>query len=154
MLNLMAGIRIVHVPYKSSPQAMTDLLAGRIQLSFSPPSTSLPHLKAGSLKALATTGATRAGVLPDLPTMIESGLPEFAIELWMGLFAPAGTPRPIIERLNREISQIVASPEVRAQFAMQGIDPMKGGVDEFSAFVRSETAKWAKVVRESGARVD
>ncbi len=154
MLNLMAGIKLVHVPYKSSPQAMTDLLAGRVNATFSPPSTAMPHLKAGSLRGIASTGARRSGAAADLPTMTEAGLPDYAGEVWMGLFAPAATPRAIIERINREVVQILAMPEVRAQFAAQAIDPLGGTAESFAEYVKSETAKWAQVVRASGARVD
>ena len=154
MLNLMAGIKLVHVPYKSSPQAMTDLLAGRVQATFSPPSTAMPHLKAGSLRGIASTGARRASAAADLPTMIEAGLPDYAGEVWMGLFAPAATPTAIIERINREVVQILAMQEVRAQFAAQAIDPLGGSAQSFADYLRSETAKWAQVVRASGAKVD
>ncbi|MSQ20022.1 MAG: tripartite tricarboxylate transporter substrate binding protein [Betaproteobacteria bacterium] len=154
MLNLMAGIKLVHVPYKSSPQAMTDLLAGRVHATFSPPSTALPHLKAGTLRGIASTGARRASAAADLPTMIEAGLPDYAGEVWMGLFAPAATPRAVIERINREVVQILAMPELRAQFAAQAIDPLGGSPESFADYVKAETAKWAQVVRASGAKVD
>lgn len=154
MLNLMAGIKLVHVPYKSSPQAMTDLLAGRVHATFSPPSTAIPHLKAGTLRGIASTGARRASAAADLPTMIEAGLPDYAGEIWMGLFAPAATPRAIIERINREVVQILAMPEVRSQFAAQAIDPLGSSPEAFADYVKSETAKWAQVVRASGAKVD
>jgi tripartite-type tricarboxylate transporter receptor subunit TctC len=154
LFNLMTGVKLVHVPYKGSPQAMTDLLAGRVQLMFAPASTALPHIKAGTLRALASSGAQRTGVAPDLPTIAESGLPGFDTSLWFGLLAPATTPRAIAERLNREAVRVLAETELRNQFAAQGIDPLGGTPEQFAATIREETAKWARVVQVSGARID
>jgi tripartite-type tricarboxylate transporter receptor subunit TctC len=154
LFNLMTGIRLVHVPYKGSPQAMTDLLAGRVQVMFAPASTALPHIKAGSLRALASSGAQRSGVAPDLPTIVESGLPGFDTSLWFGLLAPASTPRNIVERLNREAARVLADTGVRNQLAAQGIDPLGGTPEQFAVYIGEETAKWARVVQASGARID
>ena len=154
LFNLMTGVKLVHVPYKGSPQAMTDLLAGRVQLMFAPASTALPHIKAGTLVALASSGAERAGIAPDLPTIAESGLPGFDTSLWFGVLAPAATPREIVGRLNREIARVLAVPEVRSQLAAQGIDTLGGTPEQFAATIREETAKWARVVQASGARID
>jgi tripartite-type tricarboxylate transporter receptor subunit TctC len=154
LFNLMTGVKLVHVPYQGSPQAMTDLLAGRVQLMFAPASTALPHIKAGTLRALASSGAARAGAAPDLPTIAESGLPGFDTSLWFGLLAPASTPRDIVDRLHREIARVLAEPEVKAQLAGQGIDPMSGTPAQFAAHIREETMKWARVVQASGARID
>jgi tripartite-type tricarboxylate transporter receptor subunit TctC len=154
LFNLMTGVKLVHVPYKGSPQAMTDLLAGRVQLMFAPASTALPHIKAGTLRALASSGAQRAGAAPDLPTIAESGLPGFDTSLWFGLLAPVATPREIVDRLNREVARVLAEPAVRSQFAAQGIDVMSGTPEQFAAHIREETAKWARVVQASGAKID
>jgi tripartite-type tricarboxylate transporter receptor subunit TctC len=124
LFNLMAHVKLVHIPYKGSPQAMTDLLGGRVMAMFSPASTALPHIKAGTLRALAASSARRTSVAPDLPTVAESGLPGFETSVWFGLLAPAATPRDIIERLNKEVARAIGDGEVKKQFATQGIDAM------------------------------
>jgi tripartite-type tricarboxylate transporter receptor subunit TctC len=154
LFNLMAGVKLVHVPYKGSPQAVTDLLAGRVQVMFSPASTVLQHIKAGTLKGLASTGLERASATPELPTIAESGMPGFETSVWFGLLAPAATPRDIVERLHRETARVLAGADVKAQFAVQGIDTMSATPEQFGAYIRQETAKWARVVQASGARVD
>ena len=154
LFNLMAGVKLTHVPYKGSPQAMTDLLGGRVQAMFAPASTALPHIKAGTLKVLAVSSAKRTGASPELPTIAESGLPGFETSVWFGLLAPAGTPRDIIERLNREANRALADPAVKTQFAAQGIDGMGGTAEQFAAYIKDETAKWARVVQASGAKID
>ena len=154
LFNLMAGVKLTHVPYKGSPQAMTDLLGGRVQAMFAPASTALPHIKAGTLKVLAVSSAKRTGSSPELPTIAESGLPGFETSVWFGLLAPTGTPRDIIERLNREANRALADPAVKTQFAAQGIDGMGGTAEQFAAYIKDETAKWARVVQASGAKID
>ena len=154
LFNLMAGVKLTHVPYKGSPQAMTDLLGGRVQAMFAPASTALPHIKAGTLKVLAVSSAKRTGSSPELPTIAESGLPGFETSVWFGLLAPTGTPRDIIERLNREANRAIADPAVKTQFAAQGIDGMGGTAEQFAAYIKDETAKWARVVQASGAKID
>ncbi len=154
LFNLMAGVKLVHIPYKGSPQAVADLLAGRVQVMFSPPSTVLPQIKAGRLRALASTGSRRASVAPDLPTIAESGLPGFETTIWFGLFAPAGTPLEIVDRLSRETARVLGTPGVKSQLASQGVDIMPSTPAELGEYVRSETDKWSQVVRASGARVD
>jgi tripartite-type tricarboxylate transporter receptor subunit TctC len=133
---------------------MTDLLGGRVQAMFAPASTALPHIKAGTLKVLAVSSAKRTGSLPELPTIAESGLPGFETSVWFGLLAPAGTPRDIIERLNREANRALADASVKTQFAAQGIDAMGGTAEQFGAYIKDETAKWARVVQVSGAKID
>ena len=154
LFNLMAHVKLVHIPYKGSPQAMTDLLGGRVMAMFSPASTALPHIKAGTLRALAASSARRTSVAPDLPTVAESGLPGFETSVWFGLLAPAATPRDIIERLNKEVARAIGDGEVKKQFATQGIDAMGGTPEHFATYIREETAKWARVVQVSGARLD
>jgi len=154
MFNAMAGVKLVHIPYKGSPPAVTDLLAGRVQVMFSPASTVLPHIKAGTLRALASTGSKRTPAAPELPTVAESGLPGYETSIWFGLFAPAATPREIVERLSREAARATASPGLKAQFAAQAIDVMSGTPEQFGAYVRQEIEKWARLVEASGARLD
>jgi tripartite-type tricarboxylate transporter receptor subunit TctC len=154
LFNLMAGVKLTHVPYKGSPQAMTDLLGGRVQAMFAPASTALPHIKAGTLKALAVSSVKRTGSSPELPTIAESGLPGFETSVWFGLLAPAGTPKDIIERLNREANRALADASVKTQFAAQGIDAMGGTAEQFGTYIKDETAKWARVVQVSGAKID
>ncbi len=154
LFNLMAGVKLTHVPYKGSPQAMTDLLGGRVQAMFAPASTALPHIKAGTLKVLAVSSAKRTGSSPELPTIAESGLPGFETSVWFGLLAPAGTPKDVIERLNREANRALADASVKSQFAAQGIDAMGGTAEQFGTYIKEETAKWARVVQASGAKID
>lgn len=154
LFSLMAGLKLVHVPYKGSPQAVADLLAGRVSIMFSPASTVLPHVRAGTLRALASSGMHRASAMPDLPTITESGLPGFETSVWLGLLAPAATPREIVERLNEETAQALAAADVRIQLAAQGIDPMGGTPQQFAAYIRQETEKWARVVQAAGVRFD
>jgi tripartite-type tricarboxylate transporter receptor subunit TctC len=152
LLNLMAGTRMTHVPYPGSGQAVTDLLAGRVGVMFSPASTVLPHIAAGRLRALASTGATRTAAAPDLPTMIEAGLAGFESAVWFGLLVPAATPRPVVERLAAAARAATAQPELRAALAGQGFDMLEGGPEALARLVAAETAKWARVVDASGAR--
>ncbi len=154
LFGLMAGLKLVHVPYKGSPQAVADLLAGRVSVMFSPASTVLPHVRAGTLRALASSGAYRSSAAPDLPTIAESGLPGFETSVWLGLLAPAATPHEIVERLNEDTVQALGGADVKAQLVAQGIDPMGGTPQQFAAYIRQETEKWARVVQAAGARLD
>lgn len=154
LFNLMAGVKLVHVPYKGSPQAVTDLLAGRVSVMFSPASTVLPHIKAGTLRALASSGAQRASAAPDLPTIAESGLTGFETAVWFGLLAPTATPRDIVTRLNKETVRVLAAADVKTQLAAQGIDPIGGTPEQFAGYIKQETAKWRRVVAASGAKQD
>ena len=154
LFNLMAGVKLVHVPYKGSPQAVTDLLAGRVLVMFSPASTVLQHIRAGSLRALASTGLTRTGAAPELPTVAESGLAGFETSVWFGLVAPLGTPADILDRLNRDTQRALAAPELKTQFTAQGVDAMGGSRDQLAAYIRQEIDKWARVIQASGAKID
>ena len=122
--------------------------------SFAPASTALPHVKAGTLRALAASGAQRTNIAPALPTVAETGLAGFETSVWIGLLAPAATPLEIVERLNKEIARVLAQPEIKNQFASQGIDPMGGTPEQFAAYIREETTKWARVVQASGSKLD
>ncbi len=153
MFKSMAGINVVHVPYKGNAAALTDLTAGRVQMMFSNLLTSMPHVKAGKLRALAISSAKRSPQAPDLPTVAESGVPEYDLTPWYGIFAPAGTPKAIVTRLNREAGQILNAPDMKERFRTQGIDLTTSTPDEFLALIRREIPKWRKVVKESGAKV-
>jgi tripartite-type tricarboxylate transporter receptor subunit TctC len=154
LFNAMAGVRMVHIPYKGSPPAVTDLLAGEVALMFSPSSTVLPHVKTGRLRALAVSTATRLPSLPELPTVAESGLKGYETITWFGFVAPARTPPAVVARLNAEIVKVLALPDVRNLFASQGIETLGGTPDQFASYIRDEIAKWAKAIRLSGARAD
>ena len=152
MFCAMAGVEMTHVPYKGSGPALTDLLAGQTQLMFSSVPTALPHLKTGRLRALAVTRLARSAVLPDLPTVHEAGIPNFDISLWQGLVAPAATPREIVVKLNKDVRAALALPDLRARLVAQGLDPVGDSPEQFATYIRAEAAKWAKVVKATGAK--
>ena len=154
LFNLMTSVRMTHVPYPGSAQAVTDLLAGRVGVMFSPASTVLQHVRTGRLRGLASTGAARTASAPDLPTMIEAGLPGFQSAVWLGLSAPAATPAPIIARLAEAARMALNTPETRAQLVNQGFDILEGGPADLARLIAEETAKWARVVEASGARTN
>jgi tripartite-type tricarboxylate transporter receptor subunit TctC len=149
-----AGLNMNHIPYRGSGQATTDLLGGQVQVSIPGTAGMVGHIRAGKLRALAVTGSTRSPQLPDVPTMMESGVPGYEAYVWMGLFAPKGTPIPIIERIHRELMQALASPEVKAYMTTAGIEIVGSTPSEFGKFFRSEKELWAKVIRDTGAKVD
>ncbi len=153
-LAAMAGIKLVHVPYRGSGQATTDLLAGTVPMSIPGTAGMMQHIKGGKLRALATTGSSRAAQLPDVPTLAESGLTGYANYVWMGLLAPKGTPAAIIERLHRELKAVLATNEVKGHFAEAGIEVLGSSPAEMDSFFRQERDHWARVVKESGAKVD
>jgi tripartite-type tricarboxylate transporter receptor subunit TctC len=146
----MAKIDMLHVPYKGTGQAVTDLLAGQVDLLFAPSQAVIQHVRAGKLKALATTGAKRAETLPDLPTVAESGLPGYAAVGWFGLLAPAATPKAIVEKLSADANRVLADPGVRAKMQAVGADPSGDTPEEFARFIREDQAKWGKLMREAG----
>ena len=150
----MAGLQMTHIPYKGSGPMQIDLISGQVNMSFDNLSAAMTQIKAGRLKALAVTGTARSPMLPDLPTVAEAGLPGYEATSWNAVFAPAGTPREVVDKLNRELNAILQSPETRKFFAEQGGEAGGGTPEQLAAFVRSETAKWSKVVKDSGAKVD
>ncbi|MBI3936370.1 MAG: tripartite tricarboxylate transporter substrate binding protein [Betaproteobacteria bacterium] len=150
----MAGIDIVHVPYRGSAPALVDLLTGQVSLMFPNIPASLPHIQSGKLRALAVTSARRSALMPQLPTVSEAGLAGYEATAWFGVFAPAGTPKDVVAKLNAQIVKIIQSPDVRALITRQGMDVVGNSPDEFATHVRAEITKWAKVVKESGARAD
>jgi tripartite-type tricarboxylate transporter receptor subunit TctC len=152
LFNVMAGVKLLHVPYAGTAQAATDLLGGRLQMMFSPASTVLGFVAEGKLVALASTGLRRASAAPNLPTIAESGLPGFDTSGWFGLLAPAGTPREIVERLAAANNEAVKSPDVIAALAPQGFDMEGGTPEEFAAFISNDLAKWSRVAAAAGIR--
>ena len=154
LYKLMAGVDIVHVPYKGSSPAVADLLGGQVQMMFDNLPVSLPHVKAGKLRALAVTSLTRSAALPDVPTMDEEGYKGFDATSWFGLLAPAGTPKDIIAKVNSASVKAIAAPEMRERLAAQGADPVGNTPEQFAAFIQAEVVKWAKVVKDSGASAE
>jgi tripartite-type tricarboxylate transporter receptor subunit TctC len=154
LFNSMAGVKLVHVPYKGASPALADLLGGQVQVMFSTMPPALPHVKDGKLRALAVTSLKRSPAAPELPTMDEAALPGFEANTWHGVVLPAGAPDAIIARLNREIVAILHAPDVVERLSAQGAEPVGSTPEEFAAYIKSETAKWAKVVRESGATAE
>lgn len=154
LFNSMTGLHIQHIPYKGSAPAVNDLLGNQIGLMFDNMPSSYPHVKAGKLRAIAVTSAKRSPALPNVPTVAESGVPGYEATSWFALYATGGTPQPIVDRLNAEVVKILAMPEVKKQMADQGAEPNPEKPAQLAAFMKSETAKWAKVVKASGATVD
>jgi tripartite-type tricarboxylate transporter receptor subunit TctC len=147
LLKSMTGINVVHVPYKGGGPAMTELLAGQVQLLFNSIPSVLPQVKAGRLKALAVGSARRSPAMPDVPTVAESGVPGYEYATWYGLFAPAGTPRPVIAQLNKAVAAALKNPELAQSLASQGSEPNPTTPDELARFVKSEHDRWSRVVR-------
>jgi len=150
----MAGVDIVHVPHKGSDQARTAVLGGQVQMMIDAITTMNTNAKAGKVRALGTTGAKRSPVSPDVPTVAEAGVPGYETTIWLGMMAPAGTPRPILDKLSAEINKIVNSAEVKETWGKQGAQPMGMSIDAFDKFLRADVAKWEKIVKVSGAKVD
>jgi len=150
----MAGVNIVHVPYKGSSGARIDVMGGQVQMMFDAITTMAPAVQAGKVRALGTSGKVRSSVLPDVPTISEAGVPGYEAVIWLGFMAPAGTPGAIVEKLNAEITRIVNTPEMRAAWEKQGAVPMAMSTSEFDKYLREDIEKWARVVKISGARPD
>ncbi len=150
----MAGLNIVHIPHKGSDQARASILGGQVQMMFDAVPTMAANARAGKVKALATSGSKRSPVTPDIPTVAEAGVAGYESGIWLGLMAPARTPRPVLERLNSEVNKIIGSPEVKAMWLKQGTIAMGMSIDQFDKFLREEVVKWRKVVQMSGAKVD
>lgn len=151
---LMTRTRMLHVPYKAAPAGFIDLIAGRVALIGSSAIGTLPHLRAGRVRALAVTTAARSEVLPDIPTVAESGVPGYEAVGWFGVVAPAGTPKEIIARLHREIVAVLNQPGTRARFKSDGADVVAGTPEQFTDYMKAEAAKWAKVVKAAGIKVE
>ena len=149
-LKRFAGIDILQVPYKSVPPALNDVIGGRVSMTFSDLTPGLPHVRFGTLRALAITRLVRSTLLPELPTFDESGLTGFEVESWAGFFAPAGTPREIVTRLNAEMRKIIDDPKVKAQIANIGFEAFSSTPEELGEFVRAQLAKSAKMIKDAG----
>ena len=154
MFNILAGVKVQHVPYKGAGQAMIDVIGGQVQMFFSVPVNIIAHVKAGRLRAIAVTGDQRVGSMPDTPTFAEAGLPGLNVQTWNGVLAPAGTPRPIINQLSSEIGVMLARPDVKAKFEAFGATPVYSNADQFAAMIKSEIAIYQKVVKAANIRID
>lgn len=154
MFNQMTGVDMQHIPYKGSAPALTDLLAGQTAIMFDNMPSVISHVKAGKLRPLAVTTPQRSPALPDVPTIAESGVPGYSATSWFGLLAPAGTPAPVVAKLNASILKALADPEVKKKMAEQGAEPHGEKPEQFAEFIRSETAKWGQTVKASGATAD
>jgi tripartite-type tricarboxylate transporter receptor subunit TctC len=152
LLKSMAGIDLLHVPYKGSAPALADLLAGRVDAMFDLLLTAIKHVQAGNARALAVTSAKRSPLLPEVPTFIEAGLAGYEVTAWFGIFAPAGTPRPVVQRLNAEFTKAVRAAETRKRFEGLGADPLESSPGEFAEFVRAEYKKWAGVIKTANIK--
>lgn len=154
LLKTLAGFDAVHVPYKGGGPAMMELVAGQVDAFIASPPAAVPQVKAGKVKALAVTSLKRSDLLPDVPTIAESGFPRYEVNGWNGLLAPAGTPRRVVAQLYEEISKVLKLPDVRERMAANGLDPVGSTSNQFSALIKAEIVKWEKVVRQSGASTE
>jgi tripartite-type tricarboxylate transporter receptor subunit TctC len=154
LFKIATGAQITHVPYKGGAPATADLLGGQVQMMFDNMANASPHVKAGKIKAFAVTTPTRSALAPDLPTMAQAGVKDFDVYTWWGLFAPAGTPPEIVKRLSAEVNKALAAPDLKEKWLASGAEPSPTTPDAFAAFIAKELPKYAKIVKESGAKVD
>jgi tripartite-type tricarboxylate transporter receptor subunit TctC len=154
LFKAMAGVNIVHVPYKESSGARTGVLGGQVEMMFDAVTVMNEHVKAGKVKALATSGKVRSAVMPDVPTLSEAGVPGYEAVIWLGLMAPKGTPPAVVSKLNAEVTRIVSSPEVKAEWSKQGAVAMTMTPEAFTRYLEDDIVKWERIVRVSGARPD
>ena len=154
LFKIMTGIEIVHVPYKGSPQGISDLIGGQVQLMFDNLTSISPHVKSGKVRGLGVSNLKRSPVFPDIPTIAEAGVPGYETTAWGGLVVPVGTPQAIVTKLNAEVNKALQSPVLKERYAAIDAEPVGGTPEAFSAFVKKETVKWADVVKKSGAKLD
>ncbi len=154
LFKAMAGIDVVHVPYKGSDGARLGILGGQVQMMFDAITTMTPHVRAGKLKGIGTSGRARSSVLPETPTVSEAGVAGYEATIWLGVMAPAGTPKPVVDRLNAEIGKITGSSEVKEVWAKQGATAMSMTPEQFGLYLREDIAKWAKVIAQAGIKLD
>lgn len=154
LLNQRMGTKFVHVPYKGGGQAVIDVVGGQIPLVFTAVASAQQHVKSGKLVGIGVTSAKRSSSLPDVPTFAESGLTDFVVDSWVGILAPAKTPRPIIDRLQRELAEVLKDPEVRNRYATLGIEPVGNTPEQFAAQIRADLARWEKVVKTAGIKIE
>jgi tripartite-type tricarboxylate transporter receptor subunit TctC len=153
LFKAMTGTEIVHVPHRNSGEARNSVIGGHVQMMIDAITTTAPTVQAGQVRALGTTGPKRSDVLPEVPTIAEAGLPKYEATIWLGIMAPAGTPKPVIQRLNAEINRMLAKPELRESWTKQGAVPMVMTPEEFDRYLRADIEKWAEVVKATGAKV-
>ena len=154
LLKLLAGIDLTHVPYKGISPAIVDVISGQVSMTFASIISGTPHVKSGKLRALAVTGAHRSPALPDMPTMVEAGVPGYESSTWYGLLSAKATPRPIIDKLNKEVVAIVNLPDIKSHLLAEGAEPVGNTPEQFGALIRAEIDKWGKVIRAAGLRAD
>jgi tripartite-type tricarboxylate transporter receptor subunit TctC len=154
LFNSIAGVQMLHVPYKGAVPALTDLLGGQLSMIFSSMPPALPHIKNGKLRALGVTSATRSPATPELPTIAESGLKGYVVNNWYGILAPRGTPKEIVAKLNAEIVKILKMPDVKESLSAQGAEPFTSTPQQFAVYIKEETEKWAKIIKYSGVQVE
>lgn len=154
LLKILAGINLTHVPYKGIAPAIVDVISGQVSMTFTSIISGTPHIKSGRVRALAVTGAHRSPALPDIPTMIESGVKGYESNTWYGLLAPKATPRAIVTKLNKEVVSIINLPEVKSHLLAEGAEPVGDTPEEFGAIIKSDIAKWGKVIRAAGLRAE
>ena len=154
LFNVMAGTKLVHVPYKGGGPAMVDLVAGQVQVVFATGASAVPQMKTGRIKGIAVTTLKRSALLPDIPTIAEAGLKDFDANNWYGIMVPAKTPRKVIDRLNAETTKVLAMPEVKTFLFNQGLDAAPGTPEAFGAYIKAERIKWAKVIKAAGAKAE
>jgi len=154
LLDMMVGIKMQHIPYKGSGQAIADLLGGQVQLYLTPPLPAVPFVKSGKLKAIAVSGASRLPALPQVPTFTEAGLPGFDINIWYGILAPAGTPKDIVDKMSAEVGKILALPEVKEKLVALGVDPLIATPDQFAALLKSDMAMYAKIIKAANIKLE
>jgi tripartite-type tricarboxylate transporter receptor subunit TctC len=154
LFNSIAGVQMLHVPYKGAVPALTDLLGGQLSMIFSSMPPALPHIKNGKLRALGVTSATRSPATPELPTIAESGLKGYVVNNWYGILAPRGTPKEIVAKLNAEIVKILKMPDVKESLSVQGAEPFTSTPQQFAVYIKEETEKWAKIIKYSGVQVE
>jgi tripartite-type tricarboxylate transporter receptor subunit TctC len=154
LLKLTTGVKMVHVPYRGTAPSITDLIAGRLSATASSVTSTMPHVNVGRLRALAVTASKRSVAVPQLPTVAEAGVPGFGNDVWYGLLAPAATPRNVVNRLYEGVSSAIAQPDARERMLAGGLEPLGNPPDEFAAYLRAEVAKWGKVIRQAGIRVE
>ncbi len=154
LFKYMTGTDIVHVPYKGGAAAIADLIAGNVQLMFESTNSIAPHVKAGRVRALAVTGLKRATSLPEVPTLDEAGVPGYEVTAWTGVIAPAGLPRPVLDRLNAAVNAAISEPQAKERLAQLGSEGGGGAPEDYAALIRRDSAKWAEVIRRSGAKID
>ncbi|HTP96505.1 MAG TPA: tripartite tricarboxylate transporter substrate binding protein [Burkholderiales bacterium] len=154
LLKLMTGVKIVHVPYKGTAPSMTDLIGGRVSASAASTVSTMPHVRAGRLRALAVISGKRSLGVPELPTVAEAGVPGYAVDTWYGLFAPAGTPKEVVAQIYQESAKALALPEIKDKLLASGLEPVGSPPGEFTPYVRAEVEKWGKVIRQAGVKIN